>query len=315
MDPDGIILTTQRTPSTLASIFGDEGVFDHYSPPHDRDEWSHNRTRKGHSRYRVVDDISPDPHETDVLLPTKNEQFQNVGYNALHPSPDALQGLSTTFMHMEYRKLKRSSSSSYHDHPRGRLLGACYAIIFLSYFIYRLVMMRQEDDWQNEELWKEIILEFLVALVLCYASYRLNTLANSLTVMWIYVLVTGFFLLEKQTFRFLLGAVLGAMAVTWLCHVLYFYIGPLILRESRYCFGWRRVKSRVAYYSQDEQYAPGGEDLREVVFEYRPPSSYITCSSPNTFVYRGGWKEGAPSGWGEWRDDSFHGESLVGYWE
>ncbi len=26
-------------------------------------------------------------------------------------------------------------------------------------------------------------------------------------------------------------------------------------------------------------------------------------------------EDGRPNGWGEWMDNSFHGESLRGYWE
>merc|ERR1712130_451283 len=109
--------TDDTTNNILASIFGDEGVFDHHTPPRHDGEWNLHRSRKPNTRYRVVDDLPAEQQETDLLLRGSSEHFHNVGYNSLRPPPDALQGLSTTFMHMEYRKLKRSSSSSYHDHP------------------------------------------------------------------------------------------------------------------------------------------------------------------------------------------------------
>ena len=141
----------------------------------------------------------------------------------------------------------------------------------------------------------------------------MQTFANSLTLFWIYILVTGFFLMEQNTFRYLFIADVVCLILTWIGHIIYYYVGPLILRESKLCFGWRRVKSRVVEFD-DEELSKTTGDVREIVFEYQPLSNIFTCSSPYTFIYRGNWSNGRPSGWGEWRDDSFYGESLIGYW-
>jgi hypothetical protein len=59
--------------------------------------------------------------------------------------------------------------------------------------------------------------------------------------------------------------------------------------------------------------------LSEVSYEYRSIANPWFCcttrSKPSCFVYRGQVRNGRPHGRGEWRDDSFYGESLLGWWE
>ena len=110
-------------------------------------------------------------------------------------------------------------------------------------------------------------METLLTAVLFYASVRMQTFANSLTLFWIYILVTGFFLMEQNTFRYLFIADVVCLILTWIGHIIYYYVGPLILRESKLCFGWRRVKSRVVEFD-DEELSKATGDVREIVFEY-----------------------------------------------
>ena len=143
----------------------------------------------------------------------------------------------------------------------------------------------------------------------------MQTLANALTLLWVYVLIVGYFLLEENTFRYLIVAVIVVIIITWILHIIYFCIGPLILKKSKFCFAWRRVKSRSVKFDEEQSIENYNQDIREVVFEYRLFMNAITCSPTHTFIYRGDWKDRRPHGWGEWRDDSFYGESLVGYWQ
>lgn len=59
--------------------------------------------------------------------------------------------------------------------------------------------------------------------------------------------------------------------------------------------------------------------LSEVSYEYRSIANPWFCCTPSPkpscFVYRGQVRNGRPHGRGEWRDDSFYGESLLGWWE
>ena len=270
------------------------------------------------SRFTIVEEIERDLGEGSSLLGAPGQSvFTSLGYIPFATHSINRQQLSATFMYMQGRKLVRSSSGTYKDNPRGPLWATAFGLVFLGYIYFRFINMQRDHEWESTSLWKEILLEFLLALVLSHASTRMRNAANSLTLFWIYLLVTGSFLLPPHSFRYLFLLTASLAAVTWMGYLMYYHVGPLLLRKSRYCFGWRRVKSRVAIYSAENRpgLSEGEGDLREVVFEYRPLLQWFTCSSPHTFVYRGQWKDGRPSGWGEWRDDSFYGESLIGFWE
>ena len=305
MEPSHNTRDSRRNVNTL---FKDEAILD--SPKNKA--WKRTSSSKA---IKIIDDPESEPNSQEKLIKPKGGNFTSVGYNPF-VQEDKKQALSRTFMQMEYRKLYRSSSGSYKDNPRGSLWGITYFLVLGAYITYQFYFMDQDDTWKDLEIWKEVLLELLLTVVLFYASARMQTFANSLTLFWVYILVTGFFLLVQETFRYLFFLIILCLICTWTGHLIYYYIGPMILRESRYCFGWRRVKSRIV---QDEEsqdnYNSNGSDVREVVFEYRPLTKVLTCSAPNTFMYRGEWKDGRPSGWGEWRDDSFYGESLSGYWE
>mmetsp|Transcript_26690 Transcript_26690/g.41615 ORF Transcript_26690/g.41615 Transcript_26690/m.41615 type:complete len:902 (-) Transcript_26690:484-3189(-) len=301
-------------------------------------------------------------HRSDSHFPS--EDFESVRSGNLG------QDLRDTFMQMEYRKVKRMTSAKYRDDPRSWIWGIFYSLLMLIYLFVKYLFYERycsEVDtseyshvWNNPSmvnLGKEVVL--VLVLGICFVSITDNfqSLATALTVYFLYMLTVFFFMfgdtvgcplsdIMSEGYKEDLGVIqmfvvwLAILAVIWSIHLFYYYIMPFIVRETRMCFGWRRLRSvtiprvntKLAFpekeppnpndHTVDENNLNLGEKestrVREVVFQYRPlMNGFGLCwsVSRHTFLYRGEMVNGRPNGWGQWRDDSFYGESLTGYWK
>ena len=123
------------------SYFAREGILESNSQ-------SRTNENRSNQHYRVVSESNiNNATENKKLLSgsTEEESFTPVLANPFAPS-DNKQELSTTFMHMEYRKLKRASSGSYRDKPRGSLWTVAYGSVFATYITYQFIIMQQDQS-------------------------------------------------------------------------------------------------------------------------------------------------------------------------
>mgnify|MGYP001027157485 FL=1 len=135
-------------------------------------------------------------------------------------------------------------------------------------------------------------------------------------------------LYDYSTFWIVVLVVLVLYAITWFAHWVYFYPLPWLVKKSSLCFAWRPVPHSARqplhnnYGSLNSATGIFREDLRvprstpfasdnnsEITYQYMSIMSW----DMHYFTYKGAISDGKPHGWGVWRDDSYHGEALVGY--
>lgn len=113
------------------------------------------RSNKQSDGYKIVSnkDFNESEKDSSHLLSSGEERFSLLPgtMNPFMNQSTNLVNLSETFMHMNFRKLKRASSGSYKDKPRGEMWSFYYLLIFTGYLTYRLYFM-QLDGGLNHSL-------------------------------------------------------------------------------------------------------------------------------------------------------------------
>ena len=129
----------------MNELFSGEGILD-------TEESSGSKMNRSSKSYRVITESkenctssSVSQERKELLTSNEEKNFTSVGYNPFIAEDKKKKQLTQTFMHMEFRKLKRSSSGSYRDNPRGSLWGISYFLVFAAYITYQFYFMQKDQ--------------------------------------------------------------------------------------------------------------------------------------------------------------------------
>ena len=142
MNDESRKMNKRSSVADLGATFARQGIFENKDSP-DTTPYNEKRKKRG---YRVKTERNEKPNSEKNQLIEHKESSNFSPVEAIPFIKDKHnQELSTTFMHMEYRKLKRASSGSYRDKPRGSLWLIAYLAVFGAYLTYQFLRMQQDE--------------------------------------------------------------------------------------------------------------------------------------------------------------------------
>lgn len=229
---------------------------------------------------------------------------------------------------MEQRKWNRQRYGRYHNQPPAwrKSIVLLFLIGFILYFSDKIYFAVAEDEKISIREALVVVLLFIVLLALALKPQRI---VYALTIVCLFYIILSALIYPEETATYVAPITLVFLAICFIIHIIYYYIFPWTVGQSGFCFALHRIRSKTLDKDQNNSLtrSPSGHfrtngHISEITYEYHKKLSYLSsifCFWKNknfnsTFSYHGQWENGYPHGWGIWRDDSSHGERLIGYW-